>query len=184
MSATGSTRRGGPGAGHGFTLIEMLVVLSIVGILAGAAVPLHELAQRRQREAALREGLRSIRLALDAHRAAVEAQRIAPGRDGTPWPATLERLVQGVPLLTPPPAEGQAPDTATATPVAGPAGRLYLLRRLPRDPFADPALPAAATWAVRASTSPPGQYGGGADVFDVASRTEGRALDGSRYQDW
>lgn len=181
---------------RGFTLIEMLVVLVIVGILAGAAVPLHELAQRRQRETALREGLRSIRLALDAHRAAVEAGRIAPGTGGTPWPATLDRLVQGVPLL---PADTAAPAAAigaSAAPAAAePAGeaaasdastarRLYLLRRLPRDPFADPALPAAATWAVRASTSPPGQYGGGGDVFDVASRTEGRALDGSRYQDW
>lgn len=187
---------------RGFTLIEMLVVLTIVGILAGAAVPLHELAQRRQREAALREGLRSIRLALDAHRAAVEAGRIAPGPQGSPWPATLDRLVQGVPLRASPatpvaPADGEAAgaerapadQTAEAAARADTGGtdaphRLYLLRRLPRDPFADPALPAAATWAVRASTSAPGQYVGGADVFDVASRTPGRALDGSRYQDW
>lgn len=157
---------------RGFTLIEMLVVLTIVGILAGAAMPLHELVARRTREAALREGLRSIRQALDAHRAAVEAKRIAAGPEGTPWPGSLEVLVNGVPMLD---AEGR-PRHAT---------RLYLLRRLPRDPFADPSLPAAATWAVRGSTQPPGQFGPGAgDVFDIAARTEGRALDGSRYQDW
>ncbi|MDT7838946.1 prepilin-type N-terminal cleavage/methylation domain-containing protein [Aquabacterium sp. OR-4] len=165
--AAGGARSGG----RGFTLIEMLVVLVIVGVLAGAALPLHELVARRTREAQLREGLRSIRTALDAHRAAVAARRIAAGRDGTPWPATLDVLERGVPLLD---EEGRPREGA----------RLYLLRRLPRDPFADAALPAAATWAVRASTQAPGQYGGGADVFDVAPRSAGRALDGSRYQDW
>lgn len=156
---------------RGFTLIEMLVVLTIVGILAGAAVPLQERVARRVRESQLREGLRSIRQALDAHRAAVEARRIAAGPEGTPWPATLEALERGIPLLD---EEGKPREGA----------RLYLLRRLPRDPFADAAQPAAATWAVRASRQPPGQYGGGADVFDVAPRSAGRALDGSRYQDW
>ncbi|MEK8050043.1 type II secretion system protein [Ideonella sp. DXS22W] len=155
----------------GFTLIEMLVVLAIVGILAGAAIPLVEHTARRAREAQLREGLRSIRQALDAHRDAVEARRIGAGPDGSPWPATLEVLEQGVPMLD---AEGRPREGV----------RLHLLRRLPRDPFADPTLGAAATWARRASTSPPGQFDGGADIIDIASRSAARALDGSQYRDW
>ncbi|OGA99936.1 MAG: general secretion pathway protein GspG [Burkholderiales bacterium RIFCSPHIGHO2_12_FULL_69_20] len=159
-------------ARRGFTLIEMLVVLGIVAILATAALPLHELTLRRTQEQALREGLRSIRLALDAHREAVLAKRIAPGPGGSPWPASLQVLVQGVPLID---DQGQAADH-------GP--RLYLLRRLPRDPFADPTLDAADSWGQRASDSPPEAPSAGADVFDVRSRADHTALDGSRYRDW
>jgi general secretion pathway protein G len=156
----------------GFTLIEMVVVLAIVGVLAMAAVPLQEMALRRLQEQALREGLRTIRGALDEHRRAVEARRIAPGTGGSPWPATLDSLVQGVALVA---DDGQP---------AADAPRLYLLRKLPRDPFADPSLPAAETWGQRASSSPPAAPLPGQDVFDVASRSERSALDGSRYQDW
>ena len=163
-------------AAGGFTLIEMVVVLAIVGVLAMAAVPLQEMALRRTQEQALREGLRLIRGALDEHRRAVEARRIAPGADGSPWPATLDSLVQGIPLVG---DDGQA---------AADAPRLYLLRKLPRDPFAEPAgaaaEPAAETWGLRASHSPPEAPQPGRDVFDVYSRSERSALDGSRYRDW
>lgn len=161
-----------PSPTGGFTLIEMVVVLAIVGVLAMAAVPLQEMALRRAQEQALREGLRTLRGALDEHRRAVEARRIAPGPGGSPWPATLDSLVQGIPLVG---DDGQP---------AADAPRLYLLRKLPRDPFADAGEPAADTWRLRASNSPPDAPSPGRDVFDVHSRSEHRALDGSRYADW
>ena len=156
----------------GFTLIEMVAVLAIVALLAAAAVPLQEVAVRRVREQALREGLRTIRQALDAHRAAVEARRIAPGPDGTPWPAQLALLEQGIPVLG---SDGRPAATGE---------RLYLLRRVPRDPFAEPALPAADTWGLRSSDSPADAPAAGRDVFDVYTRAPGMALDGSRYAQW
>ena len=167
-------------AAGGFTLIEMVVVLAIVGVLAMAAVPLQEMALRRTQEQALREGLRLIRGALDEHRRAVEARRIAPGADGSPWPATLDSLVQGIALVG---DDGQP---------AADGPRLYLLRKLPRDPFAEDAGAAAGaaagtaagTWGQRASHSPPEAPLPGRDVFDVYSRSGRSALDGSRYQDW
>ncbi|OYU92424.1 MAG: general secretion pathway protein GspG, partial [Burkholderiales bacterium PBB5] len=55
---------------------------------------------------------------------------------------------------------------------------------LPRDPFADPALPAADTWGQRASDSPADAPAAGRDIFDVYTRAPGVALDGSRYAQW
>ena len=157
---------------RGFTLVEMVVVLAIVSILALAAQPLHELVLRRVQEQALRQALRELRGAIDEHRRAVESRLIAPGRDGSPYPASLQALVAGVPLID---EQGQ--------PRAG-GGRLYLLRRLPREPFAERALAAHESWGLRASTSPPDAPLAGSDVFDVFSRSEAAALDGSRYRDW
>jgi general secretion pathway protein G len=161
----------------GFTLVEMLVVLAIVGILAAAARPLLVLQRQRQQEFALREALRQIRGALDAHKRAADDKRIVQREGASGWPARLQVLVEGVELA----ASGPAPVAGGGA--DGPM-RLYLLRRLPRDPMADPGLPAADTWATRASTSPPDAPSPGADVFDVRSRSEQRALDGSFYKDW
>jgi general secretion pathway protein G len=101
----------------------------------------------------------------------VARRAIAPGADATVYPPTLQALVAGVPLID---EQGRPRNDA----------RLYLLRRLPRDPFADPALPAAETWGLRASSSPPDAPEAGADVFDVYSRSPLVALDGTRYRDW
>jgi general secretion pathway protein G len=164
--------RRGRAAARGFTLIEMVAVLTIVAILALAAQPLHELVLRRTQEQALRSALRALRGAIDEHRRAVEGGLIARGKEGSPYPANLQSLVAGVPLVD---EKGQP---------RADGSRLYLLRRLPRDPFADPALAAAETWSLRASTSPPEAPRPGHDVFDLSSRCEAVALDGSRYRDW
>lgn len=156
---------------RGFTLIEMVVVLAIVGLLAMAAQPLHELALRRTQESALRLALRELRSAIDGYRLEVLQRRIAPGADGSVYPPSLLSLVQGVPVLD---EQGRPSETA----------RLYFLRRVPRDPFADPALPAHLGWGLRASTSPPDNPQPGADVFDVYSRSPLTALDGTRHAAW
>ncbi len=156
---------------RGFTLIEMVAVLAIVALLALSAQPLHELALRRTQELALRKALRDIRTALDEHRLAVLARQVAAGPDGSPYPRSLRALVEGVPVLD---EQGKPADKQ----------RLYLLRRLPRDPLADATLAAEDSWGLRASSSPPEAPAPGTDVFDVYSRSEARALDGTRYREW
>lgn len=155
---------------RGFTLIEMVVVLAILGLLAGAARPLLEFGVQRQREMALRDSLRQIRGAIDAYAAAVasgELQRPAELAAELPvYPPSLRSLVDGVPRAKP----GLPPR--------------YFLRRLPRDPFADPTLPAEQTWQLRSSDSPPESPRAGRDVFDVLPTAAGKALDGSHYRDW
>ena len=156
---TGITRRG-------FTLVEMVVVVAIVGILAAAAHPVLELSQRRARELELRQALRTLRGAIDAYKRAADERRIQVAADASGYPPRLEVLVDGVPDL-------RAKDK-----------RLFFLRRLPRDPFADASLPAAQTWALRSYDSPPDAPAPGRDVFDVASRSDRVGLDGTRLHDW
>ncbi|MCY4746071.1 type II secretion system protein [Pelomonas sp. UHG3] len=154
-------------AWRGFTLIEMLVVLAMLGVLASAARPLLELSVQRSREHELRQGLRTLREAIDAYKRAGEAGHIAQDADASGYPPHLRALVDGVADAKS--AEGR---------------KLYFLRRLPRDPFAPAELPAAETWGLRAYDSPPDEPRAGKDVFDVYSRAERTALDGSRLKDW
>lgn len=152
---------------RGFTLVEMLVVVAIVGVLAAAAQPVLELSLRRTRELELRQSLRSLRQAIDAYKRAADDKRIAVAPDASGYPPSLDVLVDGVPDLK-----------------GGDGKKLYFLRRLPRDPFADPALPAARSWGLRSYDSLPGAPAPGRDVFDVYSTSERVGLDGSRLREW
>lgn len=156
-----------PVAVGGFTLIEMIVVVMIVAILASAAMPLAALHKRRAQEAELRQALRTLRMAIDEHKRAWDAGRIEKKADASGYPSSLDVLVQGVPDIGNP--KGQ---------------RIYFLRRLPRDPFAEAGVAASQTWALRSYASPPDAPAAGADVFDVASRTPGVGLDGVPYRQW
>ena len=152
---------------RGFTLIEMLVVLAIVGLLAAAARPMLELSQQRSQEFELRSALRHLRTAIDAYKRASDEGRVGKPADASGYPPDLQALVDGVPDIRTPTGE-----------------RIYFLRSLPRDPFADPTLPAAQTWALRSYDSPPSSPREGRDVFDIHSRSERAALDGSNVKDW
>jgi general secretion pathway protein G len=152
----------------GFTLIELVVAVAIVGVLAMMAVPLMEATARRQKEADLRAALRQIRGAIDAYHQAVLDKKIAAPADASGYPPDLERLAQGV------------------TDISSPEGRkLFFLRRLPRDPFNPEAgLTAAQTWGKRAYASPPDEPREGEDVYDVFSRSENKGLNGVAYKEW
>lgn len=151
---------------RGFTLVEMVVVVAIVGILAAAAHPVLALTQRRAKELELRQALRSVREAIDAYKHAVDAGRIKAAADASGYPPSLEALVVGV------------PDART------PTTRRYFMRRLPRDPFADASLPAARSWGLRSYDSPADAPAPGRDVFDVRSESDHVALDGTPVNQW
>jgi len=166
---------------RGFTLIEMVVVVAIVGVLATAAQPLLSLQLRRQKEFELRQGLHSLRVAVDAYKQATADGKVAVAEHGSGYPPSLQVLVDGV---TETAAQKEARPEGS-TDVARPKERkLYFLRRLPRDPFADAALPAAQTWGLRSYDSPPDAPQAGRDVFDVRSLSDAVGLDGTRYQEW
>ena len=154
--------------GGGFTLIELVVTLLVVGLLAGAAVPLVELTVKRNQERELRAALREIRAAIDAYKRATDEGRILRLAQQSGYPPRLAALFEGVPDV-------RSPERRP----------IYFLRRLPRDPtFADLGAPAESTWGKRAYASPPDSPEEGDDVFDVYSRSERKALNGTPYKSW
>lgn len=154
------TRRGG------FTILELLVVMTVLGILATAAMPLVELTAKRGRERELRQALVEIRHAIDSYKEAYDAGRLPKVADASGYPANLSVLVTGV------------ADTSPA------ARTLYFLRKIPVNPFNAPGSKAEAGWATRSYASPPERPAPGADVFDVHAITDALAINGTPYREW
>ena len=67
---------------HGFTIIELMIVVTIVGILATLAVPSYHAAIIKAKEGALRQDLFSLRDVIDQHRA-----------DKGKYPETIQSLI-------------------------------------------------------------------------------------------
>ena len=163
--STGFGRWGRAGL-RGYSFVELLVVTTIILILASAVMPLARIATQRQREAELRRTLRELRTAIDKYKDAVDQGQIGGtdnrvGSEG--YPPSLQTLVDGV------------------TPLNDASGRkLKFLRRIPVDPMTR-----TDEWGLRAyqDDADSSSWGGG-NVYDVYSKSEGRALDGTRYRDW
>lgn len=150
---------------RGFSLVELLVVMAVLGILAMLVMPLAEVTTQRERERELRHALWEIRAAIDDYKRAVDAGLI-PRATASGYPPSLETLVRPRPAAT---VEGK------------PA---YFLRRIPRDPFAEPGVPGEKSWALRSYRSPPEHPAPGPDVYDVASTASGIGLNGVALRDW
>jgi general secretion pathway protein G len=153
---------------RGFTLVELVLCVALVGLLASIAAPLAELTVKRHNETELRRSLREIREAIDAFKRAGDEGRIEKKADQSGYPATLLQLVEGV-------RDQRQPD--------GP--KIFFLRRLPRDPFAgDGQVPAERTWGLRSYASSADSPQAGNDVYDVFSRDERTGLNGVPYAKW
>ena len=146
----------------GFTLIELLVTVMIISILVGLAVPLARNSIKREKEFALRTALREIRTALDKYKDASDRGFIMMKIDTEGYPETLQILVDGVDAV------GQVNK------------KLKFLRRIPIDPMTK-----SAEWGQRSyQDDPKSTTWGGQNVFDVYTKSEGTALDGTKYSEW
>ena len=144
---------------RGFTLIELIVATSILIILTGMAIPLLRSTIQRERERELRYDLWMMRDAIDRYKDAADrgAFQIKVGSEG--YPPDLETLVTGVD-------------------VAG--KKLKFLRKIPIDPMTG-----KAEWGMRSmQDDATSDSWGGQNVFDVYTKSDGTALDDSKYKDW
>src|SRR3954462_2367252 len=144
---------------RGLTLVELIVAIAILAILAGAAVPLARPTVRRERERELRRDLWEMRDAIDRYKDAADrgAFQIKVGTEG--YPPDLETLVKGVDIG---------------------GKKVRFLRRVPVDPMTG-----KDEWGMRSMTDDPDSDSwGGQNVFDVFTKSEGTAIDGTKYKEW
>ena len=152
----------------GFTLIELVVTVAIIGVLTSAAMPLLQLTAQRAKENELHESLRIVRTALDAYKYAADTGHIRREVGDSGYPPNLQVLVDGV--------EDAQSEKKTM---------MYFLRRVPRDPFyPDTSTRAADTWGLRSYESPPNEPQAGDDVYDVYSMAPGKGINGISYREW
>ncbi|PRG18080.1 prepilin-type N-terminal cleavage/methylation domain-containing protein [Burkholderia multivorans] len=153
---------------RGFTLVEVLVALTLLALLASVALPFTDLVQRRGKEAELRHALITIRTAIDAYKQASDDGRVEKAVDASGYPPDLNALVDGV-------VDRKNPN----------GDKIYFLRRLPADPLCEcPGEPAADTWETRSYGSSPDAFASGKDVFDIRSRSERKGINGIPYNQW
>jgi general secretion pathway protein G len=156
MKLTFQTGRRGE---HGLTLVELIIATAILMILTGAAIPMVRVTIARDKERELRRDLWEMRDAIDRYKDAADSNRfqVKAGTDG--YPPDLETLVKGVDVS---------------------GKKVRFLRQIPVDPMTG-----QADWGLRSEQDDPDSESySGEGVFDVYSKSEGTALDGTKYKTW
>jgi general secretion pathway protein G len=155
---------------RGLSLIELIVTMTILGILAAGVIPLTRMTAQRTKEIELRRNLRTIRTAIDDYKRKFDKMPDGPLKTGFGYPKDLQELLDG----------RDFGDVKT--------GKIKFLRRKIYDPFHPPENNSDEMWGwnLRSSVDKPDSTSWGKeDVFDVYSMYEGTALDGkTKYNEW
>jgi general secretion pathway protein G len=152
-------RRSTRGSEAGVTLTELIIVITILSILAMAAVPAVKFTVKRTKERELRADLWQMRKAIDAYKDVADLGGIQTKADSNNYPPDLQTLVDGVDVKD---------------------KRMRFLRSIPIDPMTG-----NADWGLRSNQDEPDADSfGGQNVYDVYSKSSGTALDGTKYSTW
>ncbi len=144
----------------GFTLLELIIATAILSVFTMMALPLARVTIQRERERQLRRALWDMRDAIDRYKDAADRQAFQIKVDSGGYPPDLETLVKGV--------EAQG------------GKKMRFLRAIPDDPMMK-----TKEWGMRSMQDDvDSDSWGGQSVFDVYSKSEGTALDGTKYKDW
>jgi general secretion pathway protein G len=143
----------------GLTLVELIVTVAILAIVASAAVPVARFQVKREKERELRYDLWRMRDAIDHYKDAADKNLFQTKVDSQGYPPDLQTLVDGVDV------QGK---------------KVRFLRRIPIDPMTG-----KDDWGLRSmQDDPTSDSWGGQSVFDVYSKSDDTALDGTKYSDW
>ena len=141
------------------TLVELVIAIAIMAILATGVLPITRNVVKREREKELRAALWQMRDAIDRYKDYADQQKFQIKLDSNGYPPDLEVLVKGVDI------EGK---------------KIKFLRRIPMDPMTH-----STEWGLRSMQDDPNSESwGGQAVFDVYTKSNGTALDGTKYKDW
>ena len=144
----------------GYTLLELIIACSVLLVLSSAAMPLVRVTIVRSREAELRRDLREMRNAIDRYKDMADTGAFQTEVTSNGYPPDLDTLVKGV--------------------IVAGNKRVRFLRRIPVDPMTG-----TTDWGLRSIQDDPDSTSwGGGNVFDVFSKSQGTALDGTKYSDW
>jgi general secretion pathway protein G len=143
----------------GLTLVELIICVAIVAILASAAIPIARFQVKREKERELRRDLWEMRDAIDRYKDAADKGAMQIKADSLGYPPDLETLVNGVDIQD---------------------KKVKFLRRIPVDPMTG-----TAEWGLRSNQDDADSDSfGGQNVFDVHTKSQGTALDGTKYSTW
>jgi general secretion pathway protein G len=147
------------GSESGLTLIELIIVVAIISILASAAVPIARFQVKRVKERELRRDLWEMRDAIDHYKDAADKGAFMTKVDSMNYPPDLETLVNGVDVQD---------------------KKVKFLRRIPVDPMTK-----STDWGLRSNQDDADSDSfGGQNVFDVYTKSQDTALDGTKYNTW
>jgi general secretion pathway protein G len=144
---------------RGVTLMELIIVLAILSVLATAAIPAVKFEVKRNKERQLRADLWEMRRSIDMYKDVADLGGIQTKADSNNYPPDLQTLVNGVDVKD---------------------KKMRFLRAIPVDPMTG-----NTDWGLRSNQDPPDSDSfGGQDVYDVYSKSQGTALDGTKYNTW
>ena len=148
----------------GMTLIELIVSCAILVILCSSALPIARYSAWRLRERTLKHDLQEMRDAIDRYKTLADKGQIRVDPLAGGYPPDLDTLVKGVPLV------GAGDQSKT----------IRFLRSIPIDPITK-----QPDWGLRSVEDDPDSTSwDGKDVFDVYSKSDATAMDGTKYSEW